>query len=378
MDGAAVSGRTRDAYAVRLYEPDLAEACERFTQRVWPKSQQPGGTGGNRNETPPPRVLFLKGGEVIGHVATAPVRLSAAGRLLDASWAVGLMVLPEHRNGPVAPLLVKSLNKAVAIGLTLHVEEAALRVFTGMGWRHLGVIPQYVRVLNARAFVQTFAARGRGFLTGRRQRLWAALARLSQPAAVLIGVGFAGLALAGALRRGRGAGASVREERTFDQSYTELAERVKHRLGVWVFRDERYLASRYGPRMDVYRLLACRRHDRLLGYCLLKMKQFQNDRRMGDIRMGTLVDCVFDPDEPGILDALLESAIALCRGEAVDIVFCSASLRPLGRRLVRHAFVAMPGTLNAAFYDGMGTMGEVPPLESWHLMRGDSDADANC
>ena len=93
-------------------------------------------------------------------MATAPVRLAVKGRVLDAAWAVGLVVLPEHRNGPVAPLLVKKLNEAMDIGLTLHVEEAALRVFKGVGWHHLGVLPQYVRVLNARAFVRAFARPG--------------------------------------------------------------------------------------------------------------------------------------------------------------------------------------------------------------------------
>ena len=59
-------------------------------------------------------------------------------------------------------------------------------------------------------------------------------------------------------------------------------------------------------------------------------------------------------------------------------MFCAASLRALGRRLRRHGFIAMPGTLNAAFHDRTGALADNPPLESWHLMRGDSDADANC
>jgi hypothetical protein len=127
-----------------------------------------------------------------------------------------------------------------------------------------------------------------------------------------------------------------------------------------------------------YRLLACRRHGRLLGYAIVKLKQFDNDTRMGDIRMGTIVDCVFDPDEPDVLDGLLRSTVALCRREQVDVVFCTASLRMLGRHLRRHAFVAMRGTLNAAVHDRTRALEPHLSLESWHLMRGDSDADANC
>jgi hypothetical protein len=367
----------RGGYAVRLYEPELAEACDRFLQRVWPRSEgrDPAASG---EASRPPRVLFLKEHEVIGHVATAPVRLAVKGRVLDAAWAVGLVVLPEHRNGPVAPLLVKKLNEAMDIALTLHVEEAALRVFKGVGWHHLGVLPQYVRVLNSRAFVRAFARRGEQFLSGRAARLWPALRHLSLPMAAGVTLGFGALAAVGAVRRHRLAGATVTEEHAFDPGYTELAERVKGKLGVWVYRDERHLAARYGRRMGAYRLLACRRQDRLLGYCLVKLRQFADDPRMGDIRMGTLVDCVFDPDEPAVLDALLAAAVARCRRERVDVVFCTASLRALGQGLRRHAFVAMPGTLNAAVHDRTGAMGEQLPLEAWHLMRGDSDADENC
>jgi len=371
---------TKESYAVRLYEPELAEACDRFSQKVWPKSDDRDGGGASTRDTgaAPPRILFLKGDEVIGHVATVPVRLAVGGRLVNASWAVGLMVLPEHRNGPVAPLLMKKFNRAVEIGLTLHVEQSALRVFKGVGWRHLGVIPQYVRVLNARAFVTTFARRGCEVLSGRWSRLGTALARVSGPVAALVSFAFAGLSAIGAVRRRTAADATVEEERGFDTSYTKLAERVKDQLAVWVFRDEPYLTARYGRRMEAYRLLACRRQGQLLGYCLVKLRRFENDPRIGDIRMGTIVDCVFDPAESGVLDALLASAIALCRREGIDVVFCTASLRKLGQRLRCHAFVRMPATLNVAFHDRTGTIGENLPLDSWHLMRSDSDADANC
>jgi hypothetical protein len=366
----------RGSYAVRLYEPELAEACQRFIQRVWPR--EGGDVRPAADASQPPRVLFLKEQEVIGHVATVPVRLAVRGALHDAAWAVGLVVLPEHRNGPVAPLLVKKLNEATDIALTLHVEEAALRVFKGVGWHHVGVVPQYVRVLNARAFVRTFARRGQGFVPGRAARLWPALARVSSPVAGVVRVAFTALAAAGAVRRRRDAGLTVAEERAFDQGYTELAERVKDRLGVWVYRDERYLAERYGRRMAAYRLLACRRQGRLAGYAVVKLRQYAGDPRMGDLRMGTLVDCVFDPDEPAVLDALLGAVVRRCRRERADVLFCTASLRALAAGLRRHGFVAMAGTLNAAFHDRTGALGAPAPLDAWHLMRGDSDADANC
>src|SRR6267142_7292390 len=72
---------------------------------------------------------------------------------------------------------------------------------------------------------------------------------------------------------------------------------------------------------------------------------------MGDLRMGTIVDGVFDPGESEVLDSLLQAAVPMCQREETDVVFCSASLRDIGQGLRRHAFVRMPGTLNAAFRD---------------------------
>jgi hypothetical protein len=368
----------KGSYAVRLYEPELAGACNRFVSRVWPAMDDRDGAGLDTRPTSAPRILFLKEQEVIGHVATIPVRLAVKGELHDASWAVGLIVLPEHRNGPVAPMLTKKLNETIDIGLTLHVEEAALRVFKGVGWRHLGVIPQYIRVLNAPAFVRTFAGCAESFVHGRGARLWCLLGRSWFPLAGLVRVVFMGLAFAGALRRRRATGAHVVEEARFDASYTELAERVKDKLDVWVYRDAQYLTQRYGTRMGAYRLLACRAAGRLLGYVVLKLRQFRADPRMGQIRMGTIVDCVFDPDEPAVLDTLLHAAVVRCQREGADVVFCSTSLRTMRERLFRHAFLSMRGTLNVAFHDRTATLGDNLPLDAWHLMRGDSDADANC
>ena len=112
-------------------------------------------------------------------------------------------------------------------------------------------------------------------------RLWSALTRVSGPVAALVSVAFSGLALLGAVRHRLVPGATVVEERAFGPSYTWLAERVKGKLAAWVVRDAPYLMARYGPRMGAYRLLACRRQSRLLGYCIVKLRRFQNETCVG-------------------------------------------------------------------------------------------------
>lgn len=374
---------TRETATVRLYETDLKEAYDRFVHRMWPGA----GSRGERDatevvaaeaDTRAPVVLFVKGGEVIGHLATLPVRLSIAGRTSEAHWVVGLMVVREYRNGAIAPLLVKKISETIDIGLTLHVEPAVLRIFEGLKWRHVGVIPQYVRVLNTREVARVFARTGREFLPKGWSWICPA-ARLGSRALVALGtMFFAGFAAVASLSGRHRVGATIVQEQGFDSSYVELAERVEGKFSAWVCRDERYLRSRYGRRFGNYRLLACREGERLRGYCLVKLKRFVGDPRMGDIRMGTIVDCVFDPDDPGVLDSLVSAAVDLCRSEGMDVVFCTASHREMRRQVRRNGFIGMRGTLHVAYHDRMGGIGVEIPLESWHVMRGDADADANC
>jgi len=116
---------------------------------------------------------------------------------------------------------------------------------------------------------------------------------------------------------------------------------VKGKFGVWVFRDEQYLMARYGAGWTPTgsSRVAARSAGR---YCIVKLRQFENDQRMGDIRMGTIVDCVVDPDEPEVLDSLLRSAVALSDASRST---SSSAVRPSRDRpgLRRHAFVRYPG-----------------------------------
>src|SRR2546427_1721895 len=105
---------SRERASVRLYESDLKDACDRFVRRMWPRTGHHVAEGGAlETEAGSPRALFVKGDDVIGHLATLPVTLSIAGRPTDAHWVVGLMVVPEYRNRPIAPLLVEKMSETL-------------------------------------------------------------------------------------------------------------------------------------------------------------------------------------------------------------------------------------------------------------------------
>lgn len=369
---------------VCLYYEGLNESLQKFATRVWPANDLTSEEGQSVAMKPrSPVFLFLRDEEVLGHIATIPVQLSANHQIFPGHWVVGFMVLPEYRNGLIGPLLIKKVNENLDLAFTLHVEEAPLRIFKGLGWKHLGVIPQYVYMLNAHRFFHNIRLEQMTFLE-KYSKAWAnwfnmiishALTRfLMTTLASLIFSIFSLVTIWGRLTPERG---TVREEKAFEASYDTLWQRVQGKFDALIVRDRAYLEARYGQQMSNYRLLACRHREKLLGYLILKIKQFQNDPRMGNIRMGTIVDCLFDPADRRVQQSLLVAAMRLCRSKEVDVIFCTASHFQVQELLMVNGFIKLPGNLHFAYYDRKGCISPHLELSSWHLMRGDSDADAN-
>lgn len=381
-------------WTARLYGDDLAEALDEFVERVWPRdgSRRPGGESARRGPRLPdddagsaaPRILVLRGQQIVGHIEASPIRVWSGSGVAPAHWVVGFMVLPEYRQGLVGPLVIKKANETLSLAMTLHVEEAALRVFKGSGWKHLGLIPQYARVLNGVRllsslpldrvpFLFRWCGRWRGSIA---QMLGARVTRFTLGLALSTTCRL--WALTSFFTRRVSGGCSITEERGFDGSYDLLWEKVGRQFGALVVRDLKYLTRRFGERMELYRLLACRRASELLGYCIFKIKQYDGDARMGDTRIGTVVDCLFNPEDGGEdLQALIAAAIRLCRQERVDAMLCTASHPVVHRVLRQNGFVRVPGSLNFAYWDTRGVLGAVNNTASWHIMRGDSDGDQN-
>jgi hypothetical protein len=384
---------SREVARVSLYDRSMDAALDRFCQVIWPNSRNrvstsalpsdagPEGQAGATRD--PPTFVFLKGDDIVGHVTTIPVQLTSFAKTVAAHWIVGFMVLPEHRNGLVGPLLIKEVNRSLECALSLHVERPVLRILTGLKWVHKGILPQYLRILNARGvgrnlqlsgvkalaphtgetvaavpfgFLESFIRILGGWGLAVGQAIWVGLTIVSRPKAVPV---------------------EIREEQGFDDSYNRLWQAVSGRFGACLARDQKYLQRRFGGHPGRYRVLGCRQENRLLGYCILKTKQFSNDPRMGNLKVGTIVDCLFDPSAPAAFQALLDCVLKMCVRENVHAVLCTASHAAVRRLLRGNGFFAIPGNLNFAYHNRTNVPLQDIPLESWHLMRGDSDADQN-
>ena len=384
---------SREVAKVSLYDRSMHEAFDRFCHVIWPNSRNRAASSANRSNggiegqagatQDPPTFVFLKGNDIVGHVTTIPVQLTSFARTIAAHWIVGFMVLPEQRNGLVGPLLIKEVNRTLDCALSLFVETPVLRILTGLKWVHKGILPQYLRVLNARGVSHNLKLSGvkaRAFHTG--DKAAAVPFRFVEPFIRMLGG--LGLAVGQAIwvgltivARPKVVPVEVREEQGFDDGYNALWQAVRERFGACLARDQKYLQGRFGGNPDRYRVLGCRQDNRLLGYCIVKTKQFSNDPRMGNMKVGTIVDCLFDPAAPAAFQTLLDYVLKTCARENVHAVLCTASHAVVRRLLRANGFFAIPGNLNFAFHNRTKLPLQDIPLESWHLMRGDADADQN-
>lgn len=384
---------SREVAKVSLYDRSMGEAFDRFCHEIWPNSRNRASSsaarfnGGQEEQVgstqDPPTFVFVKGDDIVGHVTTIPVRLTSFAKTVVAHWIVGFMVLPEHRNGLVGPLLIKEVNQCLDCALSLFVEPPVLRILTGLKWVHKGVLPQYLRILNARGVSRNLQLSGIKALGSHTGDPTAAVPFRFVESLIRV-LGGWGLAVGQALWVGLTIVArptvvpvEVREEQGFDDSYNQLWQAIGGRFGACLARDQKYLQGRFGRNPERYRVLGCRQENRLLGYCIVKTKQFSNDPRMGNMKVGTIVDCLFDPEAPAAFQPLLDAALKMCARDGVHAVLCTASHAAVRRLLRANGFLAIPGNLNFAYHNRTNTPLQDIPLEAWHLMRGDSDADQN-
>ena len=370
---------SQSSYAVTVLHPGLEPAFSEFVEKVWPTS------GGKSLRRPSdsgtaPVFLFLKDQEVVGHIGTLPVQIWTGSQVRDSHWVVGFMVLPEHRNSLVGPLLLKKANEVLSLALTLHVEAHVLRIFLGLGWKHVGVIPQFVFPLNGyQLFAELKAIQLSDLAT--KGRVLADCIRflgsLRMTRAIGGSLAWACVKLWGLFAQNATRHSGVVQEAVFDESYDALWERVHKKFKAMVVRDRRYLDARFGSNIKDHTLLTFREKGQLLGYCIVKMKQFVNDPRMGNLRIATILDCLFDPDDHVTLAKLVQTTVAIAQEQGAHAVVCTASHSAVQACLRNNRFFALPGTLHLAYFDRASVIPADIPTHSWHMTRGDSDAAAN-
>jgi GNAT superfamily N-acetyltransferase len=329
-----------------------------------------------------PTFLFLSDGRALGHLTTIPVRLWSHEGEHPAHFLKGLMVLPEHRNGPIGSSLVKEAVRHLGCALAIAVQPAAWKLCMALGFVHLGVMSNHLRVLRParvlRLDLETLGLSGLPPWLPRAARL----VRRRAVGAVL-GAGAAAVMrvwTAAARARTLGLTVSSADPAPDPAELDGLWRLARGSMAAASVRDARYVRWRYGggdgPGDDApYGFVTVRERSALVGLAVVRRPNRQGDRRLGGLRVATLSDVLFSTDRTDVGLAALAGAETLARRFESDALLCSASHSRLRALLPLQAYVPVPGNLHVLARDPQGACGLPARLSDWWLTRGDGDGD---
>lgn len=325
-----------------------------------------------------PTYLFVQRNRMLGHLTTIPVRLRAGGVERPAYWFIGFMVRPEHRNGPIGFGLLKRAVAELELTLSLTVQQTTVRLLTAVGFRHIGVLPNYARLIRPdRVLAQIdLDALGITGLPGPLRRM----VRLMRFRAASVVAGLAArTALAawttinGSPGRGFvGCNSIALPDTRLDALWYDCRDVV----GCVGVRDAAYLSWRYGTSSTGdYRTVMVSEGNVLRGIAIVRVPRVEGDPRLGGIRVATLSDLLYDPARTRVGLALVAEAERVAGLLDADVLLVSASHRAHAPLLRRRGFVRFGGNLHLLVRDATGALPGATTLDEWWVLRGDMKAD---
>jgi GNAT superfamily N-acetyltransferase len=369
---------------------DNSDAVAGFFRKVWTESS----TGervrrarkdeARSNPASPgadvPAVVYLRDGEVVGHLGTIPVKFWNGRYETPGHWLKGFMVLPEYQNGPVGFAVLKEMLKHVNVSGAMVVGLPARRLFQAVGFVDCGVIPNSVSLLRAARVAKRIDIAGLGL--GLPPWLHRA-ARTSQTA----GLAWAAGAMAGAGFRAWRALHISSSQYTTDLSgalpsrsaLDDLWTRARQTIGAGAVRDGRFLSWRYhagaGAVYEAVAVHARANEQRLVAIAVVRRWRDTPDQRLRGIKLATLSDILFCADEPAAGLAALAGAERVAHRMGADAILCSAAHPALASALRRRAYLPLPGNVHLMLRDSTRAADLPLEVDAWWVTRGDASSD---
>lgn len=334
--------RQVEALYRRVFGPDAADASR--LRWDWQYRRNP------RMPADGPAIwLAREGATVIGQYATMPVTLSLAGRDIDASWGMDVMVAPERQRQGLGDILFRTWDRHTGASLGLGLSDASHRLFKKMNWPDVGPIPCLVKPLSRRAL---------------RRPTW--------PVALNRFVSYVTLPWIRLVARTRPLKGEIQTIRHFDDGFTRLWERIAPHFGFAIKRDAAYLNWKYIQAPHIrYTVAALMRDGEPAGYVVYRHMQEPRGR------VTLLVDLLTAPDDTTGLQTLLRWVDREARAADSDKIRTFVLHKGFRRVLRKSGYYAVTSTMEfvakinadgipATFYD---------TTDTWHVTLGDSDQD---
>ena len=307
------------------------------------------------NEGAPPQLwIYAKGGQILGEQGGIPVALRVGSATYRGSWAIDLVVRPEHKLRGIGAVLSETYVAENEVTIGLSVSEEARRAFLRAGWIDLGTLPLHVRPLETK---ELLSLRWR-----ERPGRWAGQA-LDVPLRSIDGL--AGLST-------KLAGVQLAPIHRFDARADVLWETAARSYKVIGRRRAEDLNWRYftGPQRGRYRGLYLYSGERVVGYAVLRVGEWRG------AKVGYVIDYLC---APRWIPALFVQCLRYFRRHEAAAVYClhagaaAAQVLPWLGFLTRDSHCRLMVRPGASVPIEARTMLMDP--SSWFVTYGDSDVD---
>lgn len=325
---------------------------------------------------PAPVAVVFAGEDVVGYLGSIPTELWDGSRNAGAHWLKGFMVLEQYRNGPIGYLLLKQLMKQVGIGAVMTVAPAARRLFEAVGFRDVGVVPNYVSIIRPTKVLRALDVEKLGMdsLPG---LLKAGLRVANSPPVAFLGgvAASAGMTLLDGVNRVRGAGlsAQVQSSPPAAQQIDALWRAMRGSLAMLPNRSGAYIAWRYAGRR--YQFICVRRGEALAALAVVRRPERVDDPRLAGLRVGLIVDLVVDPLDTAAARQALLAARGWGRRSECDAVLLTLSHRNTGRIMTGLGYARIPGNVHFLLRVPAGALDAPQGLDNAWITRGDAWGD---
>ncbi len=318
--------------------------------------------------------ILISDGRIIGHITSTPVKLWCDGHETFMHWLSGFHMLPETRGKGLAKLLIGRLMEERPVLSAVVVVEASRRSFLSNGWEFSWKIPEYVQLLDARAFISTFSGVGLRSVPPALQ--WVSRSLKSPVVRDALGVvgTFANAAYQSAWSVAtRRADVEVRPTDHFDEEIDALWQRNRSRVRCAQARESAYLNFMF-PAAGGWLKLRFLERGQLVGYAVLATARLDEWQGLHGITLATVVDMFWELDRDDVAQAILASAADIARARGAQVLLCSGTDRRMQKAATRSGLLPIPKTVWYGYHSGdTGVHLPVRPSD-WFANRGDADA----
>ena len=349
----------RDLFAdVDRYRPEDRRAVEALYRRVfgsdaaeasrlrwdWQYRRNPNNPAGE-----PEIWVAREGPAIVGQYATMPVRLGVNAREVRGSWGMDVMVAPERQRHGLGEVLFRTWDRNVGASLGMGLSDASYRLFKKLRWPDVGPVPCLIKPLSRRAL---------------RHPKW--------PLAVNRLISAVTWPVVAIVSRARPLRAEVRVVQRFDDSFTQLWERLAPKFDLAVRRDAAYLNWKFVAAPHVrYSIAALLRDGKTAGYAVYRHLHEPRGR------VTLLVDFLADPDDEQGFATLLRWIDREARDADSDKIRTFEMHAGFRRVLKRSGYFQVKSTVEFVVKINDGEVGSqfYENTDRWHVTLGDSDQD---